>query len=89
MRCLRDGSRRPDFTILRCFAMSSSNQSNREQGKLDVLSLQDLEYVSGGAKKGGGGGGNSAISLSCLACKSTVSNNCGGKAAMFVDLYEL
>jgi hypothetical protein len=70
--------------------MSSSNQSNHEQGKLDVLSLQDLEYVSGGAKKGGGGV-NSAVSLSCNSCNSTVSNRCGGggKPAMFVDLYEI
>ena len=68
--------------------MSSSNQSNREQGKLDVLSLQDLEYVSGGAKKGGGGGGNSTGSVSCTSgCNSSTSWHCGGKAAMMVDLY--
>ncbi len=74
--------------------MSSSNQSNHEQGKLDVLSLQDLEYVAGGAKKGGGGGGkgggNSTGSVSCTGgCNSSASWHCGGKAAMFVDLYEI
>lgn len=71
--------------------MSSSNQSNHEQGKLDVLSLQDLEYVSGGAKKGGGVV-NSTTSASCTGgCNSTFSIACGGggKAAMFVDLYEI
>ena len=67
----------------------NTNGSFDADGKLDVLSLQDLEYVSGGKKSGGGGGVNSAVSHSGVNCNSTVSRNCGGKAAMFVDLYEI
>ena len=67
----------------------STNGSFDADGKLDVLSLQGLEYVTGG-KKPAAGGGNSAMSLCCQSCNSTVSqNNCGGKAAIFVDLYEI
>ena len=75
----------------------NSNGSFHADGKLDVLSLQGLEYVTGGKKPAAGGGNsatslacvNSAMSISCVNCNSTVSRNCGGKAAMFVDLYEI
>jgi len=67
----------------------STNGSFHADGKLDVLSLQGLEYVTGG-KKPAAGGGNSVMSLCCKSCNnSTVSGNCGGKAAIFVDLYEI
>ena len=66
----------------------NTNGSFDADGKLDVLPLQGLEYVTGG-KKPAAGGGNSATSLACVNCNSTVSRNCGGKAAMFVDLYEI
>ena len=68
----------------------NTNESFDADGKLDVLSLQDLEYVTGGKNKGGGGGGNSTGSVSCTGgCNSSASWHCGGKAAMFVDLYEI
>jgi fructose-1-phosphate kinase PfkB-like protein len=71
----------------------NTNESFDSEGKLDVLSLQELEYVNGGKKKEkpGGGAGNSTASVACNGdLNSTVSYKCGGgKAAMFMDLSAL
>ena len=68
----------------------NTNESFDGEGKLDVLSLQELEYVNGGKKDKGGAGGNSTTSIACTGgVNSVTSIKCGGKAAMFVDLSAL
>ena len=69
----------------------NTNETFDGDGKLDVLSLQELEYVNGGKKpKPGGAGGNSTTSIACTGgVNSVTSIKCGGKAAMFVDLSAL
>ena len=68
----------------------NTNESFDGEGKLDVLSLQDLEFVTGGKKGKRDGGINSVTSIGCNSgVNSVTSNNCGGKAAMFVDLSAL